>query len=106
MPCNSPKFASHGVCATVIPISDHITTSNNNAMVPKSLRVRILMAEICGSLPVHAPCAREGAEYKVRSNSLKRSVDDRYFRQSSLTQSPRPRVAGRDCRPDRDHGAG
>src|SRR6266571_1124631 len=45
MACNSPEVASHGVCATVIPISDHTTTSTSRAMVPKNLRVRIVMAE-------------------------------------------------------------
>ena len=77
MACKSPEFASHGVCATVIPISDHTTTSNNNAMVPKNLRVRILMAEMGGSLPVRAPCAREGADYKGRANSIKRAFGAR-----------------------------
>src|SRR5713101_8327831 len=64
MACNSPEFASHGVCATVIPINDHTTTSNNKAMVPMNLRVRIVMAEMCSLLRC-APCAREGADYKV-----------------------------------------
>src|SRR5258707_4489789 len=47
--CNSPELASHGVCATVIPINDHTTTSTSKAMVPRNLRVRIVMAEMCGS---------------------------------------------------------
>jgi hypothetical protein len=29
----------------VIPISDHTTTSTSKAMVPKNLRVRIVMAD-------------------------------------------------------------
>src|SRR6266496_2295767 len=45
MACNSPELASHGVCATVISINDHTTTSTSRAMVPKNLRVRIVMAE-------------------------------------------------------------
>src|SRR5260370_39956734 len=49
MACNSPELASHGVCATVIPINDHTTTSTSKAMVPKNLRVRIVMAEMCSS---------------------------------------------------------
>src|SRR5258705_3495070 len=44
MAWSSPEFASHGVCATVIPINDHTTTSTSKAMVPKNLRVRIVMA--------------------------------------------------------------
>ena len=42
-----PELASHGVCASVIPISDHTTTSTSRAMVPKNLRVRMVMAEMC-----------------------------------------------------------
>src|SRR6267378_2255380 len=49
MACNSPELASHGVCATVIPINDHATTSTSKAMVPKNLRVRIVMAKMCSS---------------------------------------------------------
>ena len=49
-------------------------------MVPKNLRVRMVMAKMCGPLQVGAPCAREGADYKGRANSFKRSFDDRYFR--------------------------
>src|SRR5258705_10384429 len=49
MACNSTKLASHGVCATVIPINDHTTTSTSKAMVPKNLRVRIVMAKMCSS---------------------------------------------------------
>jgi hypothetical protein len=46
-------------------------------MVPMNLRVRMVMAEMCSSLQ-WAPCAREGAHYKVRANSYKRSFNDRY----------------------------
>src|SRR5882757_3422581 len=46
MACSSPELASHGVCATVIPINDHITTSTSRAMVPMNLRVRMVMAEM------------------------------------------------------------
>ena len=35
-------------------------------------------------LAAGAPCAREGADYKVRANSFKRSFDDRYFRTPGL----------------------
>jgi len=31
------------VCATVIPSSDHTTTSTRSAMVPRNLRVRMVM---------------------------------------------------------------
>ena len=51
MACSNPESASHGICATVIPISDHTATSNNSAMVPRNLRVRIVMTEMCSSLP-------------------------------------------------------
>src|SRR5712672_1945917 len=74
-------------------------------MVPMNLRVRMVMMEMCNSLQ-WAPCAREAADYKVRANSFKRSFDGRYFRTTS-TQQPRcPVVAGDDCDPDCDHGAG
>src|ERR1700682_1135219 len=103
--CNSPELASHGVCATVIPINDHTTTSTSKAMVPKNLRVRIVMTEMCSSL-WSAPCAREGADYKVRANSFKRSFDDRYFPTPNAAQPRPPLVAALDRRADRDHGAG
>src|SRR5216683_8204623 len=106
MACSSPEFASHGVCATVIPISDQTTTSTSRAMVPKNLRVRMVMAKMCGPLQVGAPCAREGADYKGRANSFKRSFDDRYFRTTGITDPRRQMVAVRDRRADRDHGAG
>src|SRR5260370_4873558 len=105
MACNSPEFASHGVCATVIPINDHTTTSNNKAMVPMNLRVRMVMAEMCSSLQ-WAPCAREGADYKVRANSFKRSFDDRYSCTASTTRQRHQMVAALDRPADRDHGAG
>src|SRR6185295_9888755 len=41
-----PEAASHGVWAMVMPSSDHTTTSTSRAMVPKSLRVRIVMADM------------------------------------------------------------
>src|SRR5260221_13387188 len=102
MACSSPEFASHGVCATVIPISDQTTTSTSRAMVPKNLRARMVMAKMCGPLQVGAPCAREGADYKVRANSFKRSFDDRYFRTTGMTDSRRPMVAvrGRGAEPE------
>src|SRR5258708_13478828 len=104
--CSSPEFASHGVCATVMPSSDHTTTSARSAMVPKNLRVRMVMTEMCGSHSGRAPCAREGADYKVRANSFKRSFDDPYFG-TPRTRNPRhPLVARLDRRPDCDHGAG
>src|SRR6266849_7254397 len=106
MACSSPEFASHGVCATVIPISDQTTTSRSRAMVPKNLRVRMVMAKMCGPLQVGAPCAREGADYKVRANSYKRSFDDRYFRTTSTPWPHDQMVAAVDRRADRDHGAG
>src|SRR5882757_6009336 len=105
MACNNPEFASHGVCATVIPISDHTTTSTRSAMVPKNLRVRMVMTEMCSSCG-YAPCAREGADYKVRANSFKHSFDDRHFRTSIATPQRYPLVAVFGRRPDRDHGAG
>jgi hypothetical protein len=67
-------LASHGVCATVIPISDHTTTSIKRAMVPNSLRVRMVMADMC-SLKVS--CAQEGADYKGRANSIKHGFQAR-----------------------------
>jgi hypothetical protein len=82
MACNSPEFASQGSWATVIAVSDHTTTSNNSAMVPKNLRVRIVMRKYAARCQC-APCAQEGADYKVRANSFKRSVDDRHSRISS-----------------------
>ncbi|MEA2859615.1 MAG: heme a synthase, partial [Methylobacteriaceae bacterium] len=60
MACNSPEFASHGVCAAVIPINDHTTTSNNKAMVPMNLRVRIVMAEMCSSPSIARLARRKG----------------------------------------------
>ena len=74
MACSSPELASHGVCATVIPSNDHTTTSNNKAMVPINLRVRIVMADMC-SLKVS--CAQEGADYKGRANSIKHGFQAR-----------------------------
>src|ERR1700682_2905252 len=106
MACSSPEFASHGVCATVIPISDQTTTSTSRAMVPKNLRVRMVMAKMCGALQVGALCAREGADYKGRANSFKRSYDDRYSRTTGITDPRRQMVAVRGRRADRDHGAG
>ena len=85
MACRSPEFASQGVCASVIPISDHTTTSTNSAMVPNSLRVRIVMTEMCNSLQGRAPCAREGADYKGRANSFKRSFYGHYCRTTNAT---------------------
>src|SRR5258706_12490712 len=106
MACNSPEFASHGVCATVIPISDHTTTSTSRAMVPKNLRVRMVMAEMWCSRQVGAPCAREGADYKGYANSFKRSFDDRYSCTTSITDPRCQMVAARGRSADRDHGAG
>ncbi len=60
MACNNPEFASHGVCAAVIPINDHTTTSNNKAMVPMNLRVRIVMAEMCSSPSIARLARRKG----------------------------------------------
>src|ERR1700730_11024062 len=105
MACSSPEFANHGVCATVIPISDQTTTSTSRAMVPNNLRVRMVMAKMCGPFQFGAPCAREGADYKGRANSFKRSFDDRYFRKTGITDPRRQMVAVRGRRADRDHGA-
>src|SRR3981189_3284064 len=105
MACSSPEFASHGVCATVIPINDHTTTSNSKAMVPMNLRVRMVMPEMCRWLE-SAPCAREGADYKVRANSIKRSFDDRYSQTIHATDPRRPLVAALDRGADRGDGAG
>src|SRR5438552_12670531 len=33
-----------------MPSNDHTTTSSNRAMVPKNLRLRMVMAEMCGLL--------------------------------------------------------
>src|SRR5258708_36626798 len=89
-----------------MPSSDHTTTSARSAMVPKNLRVRMVMTEMCGSHSGGAPCAREGADYKVRANSFKRSFDDLYFG-TPRTRNPRhPLVARLDRRPDGDHGPG
>src|SRR5260370_25076322 len=52
MACSSPEFASQGSCAIVIPISDHSTTSTRRAMVPKNLRVRMVMTEMWCSFRV------------------------------------------------------
>src|ERR1700738_2758791 len=106
MACNSPEFASQGVCATVIPISDHTTTSTSKAMVPKNLRVRMVIAGMCIRSKAVAPCAREGADYKVLANSFKRSFDDQYFRTTSAPEPRGPLVARDGRAPDRDHGAG
>src|SRR5216683_564251 len=106
MACSSPEFASHGVCATVIPVSDQTTTSRSRAMVPKNLRVRMAMTEMWCPLQLGAPCAREGADYKGRTNSFKRSFDDQYTRTTGITDPRRQMVAARGRRADRDHGAG
>src|SRR5712671_2834949 len=106
MACSSPEFASHGVCATVIPISDQTTTSRSRAMVPKNLRVRMVMTEMWCPLQLGASCAREGADYKGRANSFKRSFDDQYSRTKGITDPRRQMVAARARRADRDHGAG
>src|SRR5947209_14003810 len=44
MACSRPDLASQGVCATVISINDHTTTSTRRPMVPRNLRVRIVMS--------------------------------------------------------------
>ncbi len=75
-------------------------------MVPKNLRVRMVMAKMCGPLQVGAPCARVGADYKGRANSFKRSFDDQYTRTTGITDPRREMVAARGRRADRDHGAG
>src|ERR1700737_2013441 len=110
MACIRPELASHGDCAIVIPISDHTTTSASKAMVPKNLRVRIVMADMGSSQANCAPCAREGADYKGRVNSIKhgsrRGFYDRYFRTAGSAKPRRQVVAGVGRRPDRDHGAG
>ena len=72
MACNSPEFASHGVCATVIPINDQTTTRNNNAMVPKNLRVRIVMAGMYGS--VQGARFARGKEQTIRCAQIHSSA--------------------------------
>ena len=49
-------------------------------MVPMNLRVRIVMTGNVQLLSRRAGCAGEGADYKGRANSFKRSVHDRQFR--------------------------
>src|SRR5450759_5604218 len=105
MACSRPEPASHGACAIVMPISDHTTTSTRRAMVPKNLRVLMVMTEMCGSLP-GAPCAREGADYKGRANSFKHGFDDRDSRTTRPANPRHPMVAAFDRHPDRGHGAG
>src|ERR1044072_8638031 len=101
----NPDAASHGVCATVMPSSDHTATSTSSAMVPTNLRVRILMTEMRG-----AGAARlgpgEAADYKVHANSHKtQGFDERGFRAFHAAAGG-ALVARRRCGADRGHGAG
>ncbi len=62
-------------------------------MVPMNLRVRMVMTEMCGWSLEGAACAREGADYKGRANSFKRSLPDSGFpAQLSMTPSSAPNV--------------
>src|ERR1700689_3977114 len=88
-----------------MPINDHTTTSSSKTMVPRNLRVRMVMTEMHGSLR-EAPCARGGADYKGRANSFKRSFDDRYSSTTGITARRGSVVAALHRRADRDHGAG
>src|SRR5712671_6738459 len=94
MACNSPEFASHGVCATVIPISDHTTTSTSRAMVPKNLRVRIVMADMSGSWRVARGKGRtiRGAPIQSSTPSGRAKMDFKtgFMTVSSAQEAPHP----------------
>ncbi len=82
---------------------------------PPPARARRWFQGICGCVSScrkcaarfsYAPCAREGADYKVRANSFKRSFDDRDFRAPDIALPRHPLVAAFDRRPGRADGAG
>src|SRR5246500_2458540 len=54
-----------------MPVSAQTSASNNSAMAPKNLRVRMVMTELWGFGPLGAACARQGADYKGRASSFK-----------------------------------
>src|SRR4051794_21593618 len=87
-----------------MPNNDQTTTSTSRAMVPKNLRVRMVMTQMCIS-PESRLCAREAADYKGRENSIKRGVDDGSFR-TTCSVARHQMVAVVDRRPDRRDGAG
>src|SRR3954464_6128077 len=79
----------------VMPSSDHTTTSTSRAIVPKNLRVRIVMADMSGFLGILAGCTREGADYKGRANSIKRALARAkmgFMIAGSAQQAPHPGV--------------
>src|SRR5258707_9515854 len=88
MACNRPEFASHGVCATVIPISDHTTTSASKARVPKNLRVRMVIAGMCSRLKVARLARGKGRTIRFpQIHSSAASMPD-----ISATQAPQNRA--------------
>src|SRR5438094_10666696 len=92
----------------VIPNSDHTTTSASKAMVPKNLRVRMVMADMWGSWRVARGKGRtiRGApiQSSAPSGQAKRLYDR--FRTADFIFFGRQMVVDRGRRADRGHGAG
>src|SRR6185312_4514948 len=72
----------------VIPNSDHTTTSTSKAMVPKNLRVRIVMADMSGSWRVARGKGRTIRGAPIQSSAPLRARRDGFMTASSAQQAP------------------
>src|SRR6186713_313021 len=75
----------------VMPSSDHTTTSTRRAMVPKNLRVRIVMADMSGSWRVARGRGRTIRGAPIQSSAPLRARQDGFqdgFMTASSAQEP------------------
>ena len=70
-PAAGRNCASHGICATAMPVSAQTAARSSRAMAPKNLRVRMVMTEMSGFRSESAACAGVAGDYKGRENSFK-----------------------------------
>src|ERR1044071_341368 len=74
----------------VIPNSDHTTTSTRRAMVPKNLRVRIVMADMSGSWRVARGRERTIRGAPIQSSEPLGPAKTGFMTASSAQQAPNP----------------
>src|SRR6185295_7247334 len=72
----------------VIPNSDHTTTSTKRAMVPKNLRVRMVMADKSGSWRVARGKGRTIRGAPIQSSAPSRPAKTGFMTDSSAQEAP------------------